>query len=318
MAKRRILGYGESGDTKTTQGYFTAKYYIENKGVEKVRVISSDGGGSFLPYEDSGMIDSGQAQCLDVSGSQLSYAVMNKLSEGYWPDRITRFYQPHPKATWKRDFKTNKVGGYIYEGLTSLSFMWLGNLAHNESPGFKHSFTFEEGMEGEDKYIVGGLQEGHYGMLQGECYRLFHKGFNVLPIEFLYVTARVAKGEDKKTATTVYAPKGIGNAQNLEYPSWFMDTLHLAEEKVKVKVDGVEKIEKAKVAWFTKHRDKATGIEYLAKPRVLSEFVPKLMTKFPKGYVKLSYDRGIMEYLEFLDTLKVVKTNTTEDKDKDN
>lgn len=284
MAKRTGIFYGESGDTKTHQLFSFARWYVKNY-KKKCRLITSDGGG-FGPFDDSGMIDRGECQAFDISYRKEALADIRRLSEGYWPRKGKR----GPMSIFTSDLKCapqentwDEVGCYLVDGITSICRLWLNHISDQSGGvGFKEAWNYSEGG-----YEYNGLQQGHYGLVQKELYRIMVHGFKALPVDFVFYTALVEQGEDRK-GKTVYGPKAAGSAITAEIPSWVQDCLHL--EQIQFKKDG--NVIKQKVAHFVKHRDKETGIDYEAKVRVMAEYIPRLMRLYPKGYIKLGLNEG--------------------------
>lgn len=313
---RSIMIYGDSKSTKTTQSYFLARWIHQQTG-KSIRMIGANASDS-SPFEDSGMIEKGVVDFFDISNRQLALADIRRLAEGYWP----RDSKDNPKGN-KDYFKTDaacetspkkweSIGGYIVEGTTGIASLLLNHIRNQEEGvGFKHSFKYEE-----DGYTIGGLQEGHYGLVQQEMYKMIVQGFACLPIKYLIFTGLVAKGEDKRTRETVYGPKAAGQATTFEIPSWFMDCWHLdtvIEDRIDKTTNEPIKVE-CKVAWFTRHLDKETGVPYLAGIRCLPELYPEVIKKYPEGYVRLGFKGGLDRFYSFLDGLnkgegKEVATN---------
>jgi hypothetical protein len=230
---------------------------------------------------------------------------MRKLSEGYWPKDTKAggkgakdYFQKNDNCLTKKSEWEN-VGFYIIEGITGISSLLLNHIrSQDEGVGFKHSYKYEE-----EGYVIGGLQEGHYGLVQQELYKIIVQGFACLPVKYVIWTALVGKGEDKIKSSTSYGPKGAGKASTPEIPSWFMDCWHLADETLKLK-KGEEEVEvQSKVAWFIKHPDKETGIDYAAKIRAMPELLPKVYERFPKGYVRLKYAEGLDVFYREMDKI---------------
>lgn len=314
MAKlkpRSMILYGESGDTKTSQLYHLARMILKQNPGKKLRLISADGGG-YTPFEDvspdpyfggKSLIESGLVQVFDISYRKKALSDLRRLAEGYWP----RKYKGDPAGYFANDARCetqeeewDKIAGYLIEGISSISQLLLNHISEqNGGLGFKHSFEYEE-----EGVTVTGLQEGHYGIVQKELYKLHVHGFGRLPVNWVIWTSLVAKGEDKRTGDTVYGPKAAGAAITYQIPSWFQHCLHLGQETI-------EKDDKAilkKVAWFRRHDDKTTGIPYLCKPRITPELYPKLLEMFPNGYVTLGFKRGVDVYLEGIE--KIVKESS--------
>jgi len=301
-----ILIYADSGDTKTTQTYFLAKYIYEKYGL-KGRIIGSNASDS-APFEQSGLIEKGVVDFFDISNRETALGDVRKLSEGYWPRDATQG-KGGPKVEkgyFKKDdnclttvAQWKDIGFYIIEGITGISSLLLNHIrSQEEGVGFKHSYKYEE-----EGYVIGGLQEGHYGLVQQELYKVIVQGFACLPVKFIIWTALTGKGEDKKK-NSVYGPQGAGSANTYIIPSWFMDCWHLGNEKIVGKNAKGEEVEaEIKVGWFTRHPDKDTGIEYPAKIRAMPEILPEVYKAFPKGYVRLGYKVGLDGFYKEMDKI---------------
>lgn len=296
---RTIIIYGDSGSTKTSQAYHLARWINQKTGL-KGRMIGANASDS-APFEDSGMLESGTVDFFDISDRTLALADLRRLSTGYWPRDGAKGPKGN-KAYFKSDEncltspkKWEEIGFYIIEGITGISSLFLNHIRNQEEGvGFKHSFKYEE-----DGYIIGGLQEGHYGLVQQEIYKLVVQGFACLPVKYIVMTALIGKGEDKRKAETVYGPKSAGQASTFEIPAWFMDCFHLDTVIEETEKGNVER----RVAWFERHNDKDTGIPYLAKPRILPELYPELRKVFPNGYVPLGFKRGLDKFYEEMEKI---------------
>ena len=297
---RSVMLYGISGSTKTSQAYLLAKWILKQNPGKKFRMIHSDGGG-WCPFEDSGMIERGEVEVYDYSTSQHALSDIRKLSSGYWPRQTTSgdwFFQKHEKCLTTAQ-EWDGIAGYIIEGMSSCGEMLKAYCSNQkEGVGFKEAWSITT----EDGDTVLGLQMGHYNIVQREIYERHTLGFNTLPIKWLIYTSLLGKGEDKKNGNeTVYGPQVCGNASTPQAPQWFMDCLHLRNEKYKNKED--QDVE-GMVAWFIRHTDSETGVTCLSKARTMPETMPELMKYFPHGFVPLSFDRGITDYFRVLDKIK--------------
>lgn len=303
---RMILMYGESGSTKTSQSYHLAKWIHTKTGL-KGRMLGSNASDS-APFEDSGMLEKGIVDFFDISNRQMALADMRKLSEGYWPrdtkegGKGSKTYFAKDQACMTTQKEWDSIGFYIIEGTSGIAALLLNHIRQQEEGvGFKHSFKYEE-----EGYIIGGLQEGHYGLVQQEMYKLIVQGFACLPVKYIIMTGLVGKGEDKQKNETIYGPKAAGKATTAEIPSWFMDCLHLdtviEDIAPNEKHPNGARVER-KVAWIQKHPDKDTGINYLAKIRMMPELYPEIVKAFPNGYVRLGFKKGIDLLYETIDNI---------------
>lgn len=300
---RSILIYGESGETKTTQLYFLAKYIQEKTNNKKIRLISGDGGGS-TPFLDSGMVDSKQVDLFDFSIRTTALADCKRLAEGYWPrDVKTKDGKIIKNGYFKSDDKCVTtpeqfagIGAYFIEGFTSIGKLLLSHCSkQEEGVGFKHSYKYEE-----DGYVIGGLQEGHYGLVQKQLYEMHVQGFNTLPVDYVIWTALVGKGDNKRTKETTYGPLICGNAPTGEAPQWFGDTWYLRGEDENTE-EG--KIVHRKYGHFSKMYDPETNVPYPAKVRCLPELLPKVYENFPGGKVRLEFDKGLDKFYRKMDEI---------------
>lgn len=294
---RSIMIYGPSGSTKTTQLYFLAKYILKITG-KRIRMIHCSPGG-YAPFEDSSLIKSGQVEVFDFNGSTQVLANIRRLSEGYWP-RVTKdggiYFRTEPVCMTTPE-QWDGIGAYLIDDMTSMGEM-LKNHCSNQTKGvgFSEAWKYEE-----DGYTLLGLTKGHYGIVQKEIYGRHVQGFRSLPIQYLIWTALVGKGEDGQSRETVYGPQLVGNASTHLIPSWFMDCYHLSKEKW-VNAKGEEK--EGMVAWFTPHSDNQTQVPYLCKTRIAPELFPKLLEKFPFGFVPLGFKHGLDILFMVMDKLR--------------
>lgn len=311
-----IMLYGDSGSTKTSQAYFLIKWLHKKTG-KRFRVIMSDGGG-LAPFVDADMVGTA-IDVFDFSASVLALADLRRLSMGYWP-RWVKDGKAYPNyiegseryftredvcKTTTEEWK--QIGGYLIEGMTSTGEVLKAHCANQDASnkiGFKGSFNYEE-----DGFTFGGVDKGHYNIIQKEVYDRHIKGFSTLPIEWLMWTALIGKGEDRQERTTIFGPQLVGNAMTPQIPSWFQHCFHINRERyanVPTKLNPNGKQEEAVenfVLWFIKHSNGQDGIPYLAKTRLLPELVPKLMEYCPYGFMPVTYTYGLDLYFKLLEKI---------------
>jgi hypothetical protein len=288
MEPQTALIYGDSGIGKTANLQMIADYLLSLYPGTKGRLITADGGGS-TPFTQTGLVQSGKVELLNIAASDLAYAEISALSDGKWPvDGITG-----SKKWYTRDASLKDVSFYMIEGLESFGHLLLNHMAHQSSgrAGFKLSWNFEETLDGES-YQVGGLDQGHYGIVQKELLRIHTKGFSQLPVQWVIWTSKVARGEEDRTRETIYGPAVVGKALTSTVSGSFGDCLHMDS----ITVDNKEQ----RVAWFTKHLDKISGSAYIAKSRIALAATPYLWKLWPNGYVPLFYDKGLEQYFKFI------------------
>lgn len=303
---RSSIIYGPSGSGKTTQLYFMAKWLWETRQL-KSRIISA-GGGDLAPFYDSGMVDDGTVEIYNIDASKRPLADSYRLSEGYWPvwsNKANQFVLRDHDACKTSVEKFAEYGMIALDHITGLGNLHLAAMSGMEdNAGFKHSIEIRE-----DEQFIGGLQEGHYGIVHNICHRIMTKGFLLLPIPFVIVTALEGIGKLKKTSETVYGPNTVGQAQVSDIPTWFGDCIHLEISEKETE----ETIERTFNAWFMQHTDPKTDIMYLAKPRVLPEFIPSLVKwANGEGRIELGTERGIDRYYHAIEKLREARRKRRE------
>lgn len=284
---KTIMLYGESGSTKTTQCYLLAKWlrdkWVKEKKKKTIRLFCTDGGG-YNPFTDSGMIDEGFVEVLDISASNLLHVESMAVGDGRWPDENGYRGGDTDWLEYDREYVKNNIGAYIVEGFDSLANRWKSHMARKEeTAGFKHSYSYEEESPNLGKYKLGGLQEGHYGMVHTQLEIWWNTQMRQLPVEYIIATSLVEKSKEKKGRGSMglrscYGPSSVGQAQVRQIPQWFEDCWHLEDKEFNSGGKSVT----AKVAWFRSHIDSETECEYLAKVRVLPEKLGQL-DAFAKG-----------------------------------
>lgn len=310
-----VMLYSDSGDTKTTQAYFLIKY-INKKTGKKFRIVMSDGGG-IAPFIDSGMVGT-TVDVFDFSNRQYALADLRKLSMGYWPRWLkdgkmyasyvegAQEYFRNEDVCMTTPEEWQQIGGYLIEGMTSTGEVLKSHCANQDATnkvGFKGSFHYEE-----DGFVFGGVDKGHYNIIQKEVYDRHIKGFSTLPMEWLIWTALIGKGEDRQERTTVFGPQLVGNAMTAQIPSWFTHCFHISKEKymnVKTRLtpDAEGGETEGFVLWFVKHSNGQDGIPYLAKTRLLPELVPKLLEYCPYGFFPVNYTYGLDLFFKLLERI---------------
>lgn len=327
-AKTALL-VAESGDSKTSQCVFIAKY-IKRKYGKKTRLISADGGG-WSPVEDEGLIynaktnPEGIVHAFNMTNRKLFLAEWRKLSRGEWPKVVkgepslgedpTKGYR---KMLPTSQAEMNEIGAYFIEGLTSISSGFLSHISKQDNS--KESITkvmYAAPGYDEDGEHFGATDQGHVGMVQNELYNLTQQ-FGSLPVSMVVWTALVGKCTEKSLRqiglsvseqTPVFGPKLAGNAKNAEAPSWFSDSIYLEGRTDKEVVEtsaGQQLIERKRIfAYFQRHLD-SDGNLYLAKSSTGTTIFPKLIERFPGGCLELGFGEGegIDRYFMAIDELK--------------
>jgi len=325
---RTILIYGESGNAKTSQCVFIAKY-INKKFGKKTRLISSDGGG-WTPVEDENLIynqksnPDGIVHAFNMTNRKLYLADWRKLALGYWPKIVkgeSKLGEDSSKAYRKllpsSPQELNEIGAYFIEGLTSISSGFLSHISKQDNTNSSTKVMYSAPGYEEDGERFGATDQGHVGMVQNELYNLCQQ-FGTLSVQLVVWTALVGKCTEKALrqigiVTTednpVFGPKLAGNAKAAEAPSWFSDCLFLDGRLEKEIIDTINKqevIERKRIfAYFQRHKDDE-GNSFLAKSSTGVSVSPLLREKFPSGAIELGFESGggIDRYLNVIDEIK--------------
>lgn len=289
MKPRSTIIYGVSGEGKTSQLYFIAKYLKKTRPNKKVRLISGDGGG-YNPFQDDPeMIKSGFVEALDISAAKNPLSLIRTLMQGYWPNSKG---QIAPSEEFRKGL--NDVCAYLVEGTSSISQLWLNNMSSTPGGvGFKLGTDYEE-----EGYTFGTLQQGHYGIAQQELYKVIVHGFETLPVEHVIFTGLVDEGLDSQKRSKVYGPKAAGDAMTGHITSWFSNAFHIGEVAAK-NTEGQDIT--VKVAWFQNHLDKENGLTYLAKVSMIPSEFAEFRKLYPNGFIQLGLTKGLDKFFEFVE-----------------
>jgi hypothetical protein len=299
MKPRTLIYYGKSGIGKTANLKMIAKWFYDKYKL-KVRMIHGDGGG-YRPFTDSdNLIGRGIVEVFDHTNREFALADIHRLADGYWPDSRGELYRDDKLRLNKK----SEVGAYLIEGVTSLAENLLSHFSDQlvSGPvGFRASYIYQE-----QEYALGGMDRGHFGIVQRELHKLIVKKFGQLPIKLVVWTAKPRLAIDRESGgDAAFGPEGAGVADTTRIPSWFENCLHIDRAMLK-KGDKVEEI---RIAWYQQHDVEAyingvpKMVPCLAKSSCPAERYPEMLSKFPKGFVRLGFDRGIDKYLEFLESM---------------
>jgi hypothetical protein len=311
---KTILLYGESGDSKTTQAIFLAKY-IKKKFNKRLRLISSDGGG-WAPVQDEGIVyhpkdnPEGYVEVFNMTNRVRYLAEWRKLSKGFWPQVLKGDAEKgeDPSKFYRHIIPSDlsNIGGYFCEGLTSLSSGFISHISKQDNS--KDSVTkvmySAPGYEQDGEYF-GATDQGHVGMVQNELNNLTQQ-FGTLPVDFVMWTGLVGKASEKSLRAVgleiddmnpIYGPKLAGNAKTAESPSWFSDCFFLHRNSETGMVE----------AHFRKWKDDVTNNTYLAKISTSPKVYQELLRRFPQEKIEFSFEKGIDKYLEVIDEIKCKK-----------
>ena len=322
MKARTLCIYSDSGEGKSTQGYFLAKWIWKTFGL-RTRWISFDGKYDQLllgqpELDGKSLIDAGVVELWDAANMKTALADVRRFSEGYWPrwnkaNGGSWYFRSDPNCETK---DWDKIGMVVIDDISSLCESWLVHIS--DQPGqvgtAKHAWVYDE-----DEYTIRGVNDSHYGLVQKELTRIVKQGFNQLPVKYVMYMAKVEKGTEnyrrkkvkrndpdanpEPNVTTMYGPKAAGQALTSFMPGWFADCFHIGrvpyDPEKYLKHFGVEGNE-VRVAYYDTHLHEQTDVPFMCRVDIRPEDVPKLRSKWKGGAIPLGFDRGLDKFYDFV------------------
>jgi hypothetical protein len=272
---RSVIFYGDSGSGKTSQTYFMARLAHSLNPHKTVRVVTTDGGG-LQPYQlpDGTLKTWVKAfNLLEYTGNK-AYA-LNLISMGYWPRKLKdgTIHLAEDEACMKG---AEDVQLLVVDGITGACQEMLREMSTKaDTPGFKLSYRAEMAPG----LTVGGLQQGHYGIIQNIIGRLVNQ-MNTLPYPYA-ATALMSPGRDN-IGTIVMGPASAGQAFTDVLPAMVEDCVWCIRDGFGSKgflyeVSGTKRVTKSEMEKEA-HEAYTVGIKYIAKARVPPEIVQALFT----------------------------------------
>ena len=127
---RTCMVYSDSGEGKSTQGYFLAKWVWKTFQL-RTRWISFDGKYDQLllgqpEFEGKSLIEAGVVEVWDAAKMRSALADVRRLSEGYWPrwnNKTQDWYFRSDQNCETKDW--DKIGLIVVDDLSSLCETWL-------------------------------------------------------------------------------------------------------------------------------------------------------------------------------------------------
>jgi hypothetical protein len=299
-SKLSMMCYGASDSGKSTQARYIAEFVHKVYG-KKTRLIALDRGSLWSPSQD--LVDQGIIVPLEfpTSHEYNPFAVMRKLRRGEWPvggtinrptmvlDKgIARYNTNTQWRSWAAEDE-KEIGAYIVDSLSSYATAFMSDVKQKN----QRSGDPAAAPRIEDGEQMGTNTMNHYADCHTEILDLL-QSFQALPLHITMFTALEGKGEDDDSGIkrTAMGPETIGKAINGKLPSRVNHCFHLQAE-------GVGAAKKIK-AWYNKHPSEIPKADWPAKVTMPPAEIQEMWKKWPLGYVPLSLENGIGEFLEFL------------------
>lgn len=333
VAASSLLLYGPTGSYKTSQVVEFAKYVWEKTG-KMTRVVTAEPAGVDIlnPAIQAGMIEP-----LYINKLSQPRSLLAKIRRGDWSVAVDAARNPTndmDKAVGYMTLptppeKAARIGGYAFEGCTSIGELCLYDLADKNAPkmdvdgkSLPNAIEMQDktGLRGtgywEDGVVLGGTSQSQYGAAQKDVLQLLKEAPSALykaskgSVQYCMFTAHESKGLDKETMTPMYGPGVVGQAATARIGKEIGTMLHLEPGWKEVPAQGGGKVRVRVVrAFFRDHPDTENpNILWTAKPRIppTAQAIAELDKRFPGGFFELSLqpEQTLYHFLKFQDQLQ--------------
>jgi len=302
--KISIMCYGASDSGKSTQARYIAEFIHRVHG-KKTRLIALDRGSLWSPSQD--LVDSGIIVPLEFPTSHEfnPFAIMRKLRRGEWPvdgkinrptakvaNGVTQYISNTQWRPWSAEDEA-EIGAIVIDSLSSYATAFMSDVKQKN----QRSGDPAAAPRLEDGEQMGTNTMNHYADCHTEILDLL-QSFQSLPVHITMFTALEGKGEDDDSGIkrTALGPETIGKAINGKLPSRVNHCFHLQAEGA-----GKGKVIKA---WYNRHPSDIPKVDWPAKVSFPPAELRRMWDKWPNGYLPLSIDKGLGEFLEFLNNGK--------------
>lgn len=320
MQKESILLQAPSKIGKTTELYFFMEYLatLYPPGKFKVRVVSGDSGGTD-PFYDSGAVESGIADVLELSNDGMLVDTMDKITKGYWPDKNGNLKLQESCKTIDKE----NVKAYFFEGITAFSELLKHHMTQNvvvdrnnvTMAGFKAAAVWEEGDS-----ITAALGQSQIGQGQNKVVSWLVNSLSILKttgVEWLVWTSHEDTRFNSKTGGETILPCiSFGNAENSKLSQKFQNHFRLSILPITGE-NGV--VEDTRVLYWKKHTDPISEATALCGVRLLPSWIPQFEKWYPEGYVKCNLGEpgkagGMVDFFRKKDAMRKFHLKKMEEK----
>lgn len=334
MANTTICLYGRSGTYKTSQIGFLAQYIFEKTNGKILRLVSADGGGwkPIQPFIDAGLIEA-----FSIVDETNPIFLMHKLCQGYWPKNLGK---DGKKINGIVDKNLSNVGGYVFEGITTIAERFLDHLA-GKKLGMNPSYSLRLTSTGEDiitsekgdlvtkaysssgglvdennkaleAITSGAYSQDHYGFVQKNIIEKLLLSWS-LPVDVVMWTAHEAEGNDELDRSIIRGPAVVGKKGTpkigrnvgalIHAESYTTSKVIPVTNQIGNKGTKIEEITEVRYN-FMSHPDKLSNkIIWECKPRTPAAGIPELLKVFRDGYFVPTTDGGLDRFLKIEDQL---------------
>ena len=313
------LWYGPTDVGKTAQLGRIAKWHFDRTG-EISRLVSADSGWQSIeppliwdPENLEGILE-----CWNVQGLPDPWSPLIAVTEGEWP-KVVIGPDGKPKLRMlKPGFRGGRiigagdriVGQYFFEGISTLGNVGMQDHIRTQraiGQDVVGKFTSTVDEEDEKGKLVSRVMtfakaaQSHYGQVQDWILLDLVPRTGRMPVSRVIWTGHEAKGDDDISGikNSVLGPATVGRATVDRTVQKFGHSLHLTSETSFV--GKPPKIVREFKAWFVKHPDEVlTRMNWPTKISLSISASQALLAKFPGGFIPLTPEAGLEQFLEFL------------------
>jgi hypothetical protein len=299
--KNSFLFYGRSGVGKSTQAKYIAQYVYDKWG-KKTRYLALDTGSLWKPVQK--LIDAGIVEPLLVPTAPEfnPMATMRKLRRGEWPqDNTIKQSEKIGLNNWKNpnvwlpwtDKNTAEIGAYFVDSITEYANALLYDSRAKNVRGGNDSGPARV----EDGEQAGMNTQTHYAEAQSEtCAGM--TAFFMLPIHIAAFTALEDTGQEDVGGVTrpTLGPMLVGQKAITKAPARVLNNIRMVSEGV-----GSKRVVRG---WYEEHPSAIATMKWPSKIALEPEQWEEFWKIHPNGYIPLTLEKGIGEFLEFLNRKK--------------
>jgi hypothetical protein len=189
------------------------------------------------------------------------------------------------------DKTTEEIGAVVVDSLTSFATSFMSDVKQKNVRVGQDNTSQPRNEEGEQ---IGSNTISHYADTHTEILDAL-QSFQSLPVHVTMFTALEGLGQDDDTGVKrpALGPETVGKAINGKLPSRVNHCFHLVAEG-----QGAKKIVKA---FYNKHPSElGERLMWPAKVSLIPAELAEFWKLYPEGFVKLSLQKGLGEFLEFI------------------
>jgi len=289
--------YGAINATKTTNFGRLARWLYEKYGLTSRLITADNEYDTLKPLIEAGVIEHWAIKALANP-----FGVLIKLSQGYWPTlingRLVMAKTPPEKMA--------RIGAYLLEGTVTIAELCHQNhINHGRVIGEDVVGKFTDTVEtdtGPESLILAKSARAHYQQVQDFMTMNLIPTFSMLPIPWVWWTGHEYTGEDEATGQTRLGPGVIGKAAVMKVPRVIGNSFHLVMQENNQTNPQTHKTTRSveRRAYFEHHADSFNKVlMWPAGVKIPAAWIPAWQERFPNGYIPLTLDAGVEQYLEF-------------------